>query len=236
MSITQSPNHPNQPNHANHFNHANHPNHTNLIITSITPITPITSITLITNWKFFILHLKNVITSITDGYFSENFWNSWSRQSQLIFLRFFWNTWSRQLRLSFFSQKDLKYVITSNTIHFLWKSPITKSRDYTITKNPKPPIWLAISSLVMASTQFSLMDYNIIYVIDNRNFPWQHYTIILVWWFMQFFWLFSQESWNQRGKVEAFVAQILCLLMMVFALQWIWGPIIEVCKILMSQK
>ena len=143
MSITQSPNHPNQPNHANHFNHANHPNHTNLIITSITPITPITSITLITNWKFFILHLKNVITSITDGYFSENFWNSWSRQSQLIFLRFFWNTWSRQLRLSFFSQKDLKYVITSNTIHFLWKSPITKSRDYTITKNPKPPTWLA---------------------------------------------------------------------------------------------
>ena len=149
MSITQSPNHPNQPNHANHFNHANHPNHTNLIITSITPITPITSITLITNWKFFILHLKNVITSITDGYFSENFWNSWSRQSQLIFLRFFWNTWSRQLRLSFFSQKDLKYVITSNTIHFLWKSPITKSRDYTITKNPKPPTWLASGGLVM---------------------------------------------------------------------------------------
>ena len=143
MSITQSPNHPNQPNHANHFNHANHPNHTNLIITSITPITPITSITLITNCKFFLLHLKNVITSITDGFFSENFWNSWSRQSQLIFLRFFWNTWSRQLRLSFFSQKDLKYVITSNTIHFLWKSPITKSRDYTITKNPKPPTWLA---------------------------------------------------------------------------------------------
>ena len=143
MSITQSPNHPNQPNHANHINHANHPNHTNLIITSITPITPITSITLITNCKFFLLHLKNVITSITDGFFSENFWNSWSRQSQLIFLRFFWNTWSRQLRLSFFSQKDLKYVITSNTIHFLWKSPITKSRDYTITKNPKPPIWLA---------------------------------------------------------------------------------------------
>ena len=143
MSITQSPNHPNQPNHANHFNHANHPNHTNLIITSIIPITPITSITLITNCKFFLLHLKNVITSITDGFFSENFWNSWSRQSQLIFLRFFWNTWSRQLRLSFFSQKDLKYVITSNTIHFLWKSPITKSRDYTITKNPKPPTWLA---------------------------------------------------------------------------------------------
>ena len=147
MSITQSPNHPNQPNHANHFNHANHPNHTNLIITSITPITPITSITLITNCKFFLLHLKNVITSITDGFFSENFWNSWSRQSQLIFLRFFWNTWSRQLRLSFFSQKDLKYVITSNTIHFLWKSPITKSRDYTITKNPKPPIWLASGGL-----------------------------------------------------------------------------------------